>query len=405
MDPNFAPQSTIPTPTKRIHPALNFLFMFILIYFFLISIKLMGGSFKLMKGTTTGFLNNTTENPFVALFIGILVTSIVQSSSVTTSVVVTMVASGSLALRNAIPIIMGANIGTTVTCALVAIMQSGRKQEFKKAFAAATVHDFFNLTAVIIFLPLEIIFNLLEHSAILLTNLLDKTQNVPIAIDEVSKIGDSTVVAQKVTKTPGILDYLVKPPVKAIQKLFVNDPKHPETWAIVVLIIISLIAIFAILWLLMKVMRSTVMTKAEKLFDKIICRHSTIAIASGAIITALVQSSSVTTSLLVPMAAAGIITIEQVFPMTLGANIGTTVTALLAAMAVGGAGITIAFVHLLFNLFGTILIYYSPLRKIPLKSAKSLAELAAKNKVYALLFVAGVFFILPLLIWQITNLF
>ncbi|MHC5143667.1 MAG: Na/Pi symporter, partial [Planctomycetota bacterium] len=128
-----------------------------LLYLFLLSIGLMGSAFK---GFGKGFAENlvaTTSNPFIGLVIGILATSVVQSSSTTTSLVVGIVGSGGLTVGCAIPIIMGANIGTTVTNTLVSLGHVGRRGEFRKAIAAATVHDFFNLICVSIMFPLELI--------------------------------------------------------------------------------------------------------------------------------------------------------------------------------------------------------------------------------------------------------
>ncbi len=85
--------------------------------------------------------------------------------------------------------------------------------------------------------------------------------------------------------------------------------------------------------------------------------------------TLVVQSSSVTTSLIVPLAGAGIVKLKKIFPYTLGANIGTTGTALLAALATGHPiAVTAAFAHLLFNIFGIVIFY--PLRFIPIRLAE-----------------------------------
>jgi len=120
----------------------------------------------------------------------------------------------------------------------------------------------------------------------------------------------------------------------------------------------------------------------------------------------------VTTSLLVPLVAAGLLTLEQVFPYLLGANIGTTVTALLAAFATAAAteeqarlGLTVACAHTLLNALGASIFY--PLRWIPISMARGLATKAAESKRYAAFFVLGVFFGIPLIgiaaHWLITN--
>ena len=121
-----------------------------MLYLFLVSIGLMGTAFK---GFGKGFAENlirTTSNPFVGLFVGILATSLVQSSSTTTSIVVGMVGSGVITVSSGVYIVMGANIGTTVTNTLVSLGHFTRRDEFRRAVGAATVHDFFNFIFQII---------------------------------------------------------------------------------------------------------------------------------------------------------------------------------------------------------------------------------------------------------------
>jgi len=139
--------------------------VFICLYFFLVSIGLMGAAFKGFGKKFAENLLATTSNPFVGLFIGILATSIVQSSSTTTSIVVGIVASGVLTIGNAIPIIMGANIGTTVTNMFVSLGHITRREEFKRAITGAAVHDYFNLICVIIMFPLELATGFLQKTA------------------------------------------------------------------------------------------------------------------------------------------------------------------------------------------------------------------------------------------------
>ena len=126
-------------------------------------------------------------------------------------------------------------------------------------------------------------------------------------------------------------------------------------------------------------------------------------IASGSVITVLVQSSSTTTALIVPLAGSGVFSLKQVYPFTLGTNIGTCVTALLAATAITGptaeVAMQIALVHLLFNLLGILIIYALPLlRGVPPMIAEGLATLAQRSKLYVAAYIAGVFFALPLLL-------
>src|SRR5688572_32986229 len=79
-----------------------------------------------------------TSNPFTGLFIGLLITAMLQSSSTTTALVVALVASGSITLQSAVPIIMGANVGTTITSTIVSLGFINKKKEFRRAVAAGT---------------------------------------------------------------------------------------------------------------------------------------------------------------------------------------------------------------------------------------------------------------------------
>jgi sodium-dependent phosphate cotransporter len=129
--------------------------------------------------------------------------------------------------------------------------------------------------------------------------------------------------------------------------------------------------------------------------------------AVGVIATVMVQSSSITTSLLVPLAGAGVLTLRQAFPVTLGANVGTTVTALLAALAAtdenARAGLVIALVHLHFNLVATVLVYpYAPIRAIPMRLARGLADLAVRSRVVAIGYVIALFYVVPV-IFAVLN--
>ncbi|GAB0188240.1 sodium-dependent phosphate transport protein 2B [Grus japonensis] len=107
--------------------------------------------------------DSVLSNPVAGLVIGVLVTVMVQSSSTSSSIVVSMVSSTLLTVQSAIPIIMGANIGTSVTNTIVALMQAGDRNEFRRAFAGATIHDFFNWLAVFALLPIEVISGYLYH--------------------------------------------------------------------------------------------------------------------------------------------------------------------------------------------------------------------------------------------------
>ena len=151
--------------TVRVPKWLRGIFVFLLIYIFLVGVSSLEAGIKVMGEDTQEQLFSGVSNPIAGLFVGILGTVLVQSSSASTSVIVGLVASGALTVDQAVPMIMGANIGTTVTNTLVSMGHVRQSNEFRRALAAATVHDFFNVAAVAILLPLELATGFLSNSA------------------------------------------------------------------------------------------------------------------------------------------------------------------------------------------------------------------------------------------------
>jgi sodium-dependent phosphate cotransporter len=357
--------------------------VFGLLYVFLIGVNGLGSGFKSLGGNLLDAFFSATTDPFLGLMVGVLATTLVQSSSVTTSLIVAMVAApeNPLPLANAVPMVMGANVGTTVTNTIVSLAHMGRPDEFRRAFAVATCHDFFNFMAVVIFLPLEIATGFLQHLAESLTALFSGVGGVKY---------DSPIKGA------------IKAGVTPLQKLSSIVSESSQVQA-VLLIVLCGVLIYVALFLLVKTMRSMLKSKVEGAVTGVLDRSALLAMIIGVIVTAMVQSSSITTSLLVPLAGAGIVTLTQAFPVTIGANIGTTVTALLASLAVTGenaaAGVTIALVHLLFNLSATAVIYpVGRIRNLPLAAARKLADVAVSNRWAALAYVVSLFYLLPMVL-------
>ena len=357
-----------------------------LLYIFLVSIGLLGVAFKGFGKEFAENLIRTTSNPFVALFIGIFATSIIQSSSTTTSIVVGFVAAGVLTVRNAIPIIMGANIGTTVTSVMVSLMHITRREEFKRAFSGAVMHDFFNIMTVAILLPLELTTHYLERAAGVLANIFQSAGGV---------------------KLTSPVKVITKPAVHLIENLFSNLGLLASKFGYILILLLSFVFLFFALFFIVKIMKVIIAKHTETMLDRVIGRNGYLAMLVGLIITAIVQSSSVTTSILIPMFGAGILTLESAFPITLGANLGTTVTAMLAALTGNISAITIAFAHFLFNITGIAIIY--PLkwtRRIPLLLARKFGHIASRSRKIAVIYVLSAFFALPgilIFIWKLIN--
>jgi sodium-dependent phosphate cotransporter len=354
---------------KQIVSVLKFLAV---LYLFFLCIELMGSSFKLLGKEAAQNLLMVTDNPFVGLLIGILATSIMQSSSTTTSIVVGMVAAGTLNIQQAVPIIMGANIGTTITNLIVSMGHIRLRREFELAFAGATVHDFFNLCVVVVFLPLEIIFHPIQRSATFLSEIF-------------VGVGGATF------RSP--LKAIVKPVVESLQDLGRHICPNEKVLGVILIIVALALLIFA-LSRMVKIMRGAVAQRLEGIVDRYLFKSTLRALCIGALVTALVQSSSVTTSLVVPLLGTGIVKIEAAYPYMLGANIGTTVTAILASLVTGNtSAVTIALCHLLFNVFGMAI--FLPLKQIPIWMARSLGRATARRRWFAPLYVVLAFFVIP----------
>jgi len=374
---------------RKLKQGIKILGVLLLLYAFLVSIKLMGVSFQVFGKGFTEQLISSYSNPFLGLFTGILATSLVQSSSMTTSVIVGLVGGGVLPVGYAIPMIMGANVGTTITNTLVSFSLVTRKEDFRRAFAAATVHDFFNLWTLIVLFPLEINFHFIQKSAFLLTKVFEG-------------VGGVTFTSP--------LKLVIDPAIHGIQDFLTKILSVPEIAAGVILLIVAVIVVIISLIYLVKTMRSLTITQAENFIDHYLFRNAFTAMLLGVGLTVVVQSSSVTTSSIVPLVGAGIITLRRAYPFTLGANIGTTFTAILASLAtvsvvsgqeVSTVGVTVAFAHLAFNILGIALFY--PLRRLPIFCANRLADLATESKKWAIIFVLMVFFILPLIIILVAT--
>lgn len=353
-----------------------------LLYLFLTGIGLLGAAFKMMGSGFSDKILQTTTNPVDGLFIGILATTLVQSSSVTTSLVIGLVAGNALTLVNAIPIIMGANIGTTVTNTLVSLAHVNQREEFKRAFSASTIHDFFNIMAVILLFPVHLITSRWFEGGILgwaATGLGDAFHG----------IGGLTFVSP--------IKYVTEPAVTFF-KMALGD--HPT-----LLIILSVVFIFAALRYLVKILKSLVVTRMATFFDDVLFASPWRGFVFGLLLTVAVQSSSITTSLAVPLVGAGLITLMQIFPYTLGSNVGTTITAVLASFATGNLiAVTVAFTHVLFNAVAILIVWPIPvLRRLPMKIAEFMAGLAIKNKLIPIAYVVVLFYLVPLVVILILG--
>lgn len=349
-----------------------------LIYVFLVGVSSLEAGIKIMGEDTQERLFSTASNPVAALCIGILGTVLVQSSSASTSVIVGLVASGALGVDDAVPMVMGANIGTTVTNTLVSLGHIRQSNEFQRAFAAATVHDFFNVLAVAILLPVELLTGVISNTA---------------------KYISERLVGSAGTEWKSPVKAWVKEPVNLLKDMWDSVGVSGNVKG-TLMVLTGLVIILAALTLITKNMRALVADRVERSINAMLSRGGGIvALVLGLLITIAVQSSSITTSILIPLAGAGVISLRNAYPVTLGANVGTTITALLASLAASSPeSLTVALAHTTFNVMGITLLYIIPLaRDFPIVAAERLAKTAVEQRTMAVAYVAVVFIALPLL--------
>lgn len=354
------------------------------LYLFLTGVKSLETGISAFGGDFVDSVFSSVANPVAGLAAGVLATVLVQSSSVTTSTIVGLVGSGVLPVATAIPMVMGANIGTTVTNTLASLGHVRQSAYFERALAAATVHDYFNILSVAILLPLEIAFGLLTRIS---TWLADVLGGILPAVDT----------------GPSPVKEAISAPVEWFEGALTTLGWDPAEGAILLGTGIALI--FLSLWMITRQMRAVMSGRIENAINGILAKGAGIgAMVVGLLMTVAVQSSSITTSILVPLVAAGVLTLTNAFPVTLGANVGTTVTAILASIAADSPdALVIAMAHLSFNVLGILVFYpWRPLRRIPMQLAVWTSQAAVRHKSLVAGYVIGLFIVVPLLVLLIA---
>ncbi|XP_041863258.1 sodium-dependent phosphate transport protein 2B-like [Melanotaenia boesemani] len=439
-----------------------------LLYMFICSLDILSSAFQLVGGKAAGDIfqdNAVLSNPVAGLVIGVLVTVLVQSSSTSSSIVVSMVSSGLLEVKSAVPIIMGANIGTSVTNTIVAMMQAGDRNEFRRAFAGATVDDFFNWLSVLILLPLEVATGVLyklthlliesfniqsgDNAPDLLNVITDPLTNSIIELDKSVIAGivtgdpaarnkslvkrwcktltNTSIVNTTVTECPAgavcweegnqtitQINSTVTENLEKCKHIFANV-NLPDLAVGLILLALSLLVLCTCLILIVKLLNSMLKGQVAVVIKKVINTDfpfpfswvtGYIAILVGAGMTFIVQSSSVFTSAITPLVGIGVISLERAYPLTLGSNIGTTTTSILAAMASPGETLSnslqIALCQFFFNIMGILLWYTIPITRVPIRLARGLGNRTAKYRWIPAVYLILCFLVLPLSIFGLS---
>ena len=513
-----------PSNENPVKKAVLTLLVFYCLWVFLLTLGVMGTGFKLLGGKDSAKMFDVADNPISALMIGILATVLVQSSSTTTSIMVSLVGADELSVKTAVFMVMGANIGTSVTNTIVAMGHFANKDDLRRGFAAATVHDVFNMLSVLIFLPLNWIYPVFEkmtyemaknqkscegddcHQAEFLKPYIDPyakgVANYDKKVAEYvsqnwcagqcgksystdamklisAEVCTSTTDCSNVHKnyednwmssgylakkrapayivgtasgTPAEFHYDKPAACSTSTKFFDNDTNFTSTvagsltagtcyevcgskvktglcdkrllkggltledWEMTdngagtFLTIVALIGLCSCLFCIVYMLQIIMKGAAARVLQKVVGFNGYLNIAIGCFITIMVQSSSITTSTLTPLAAVGIISLQDMFPLTLGANIGTTLTGIMSASVVTSKPVNawqVALAHLFFNIFGTLMWYPIPkVRDIPLRASKFLGHMTAHPQ-YGVLFppayIFTCFFIIPGIAYGIAS--
>lgn len=345
---------------------------------FIVTVQWLVISFELLNESFVEAILIATSNPFVALFIGLLFTAMVQSSSTTTTLIVTLVASGTLRLEDAVFMIMGANIGTTVTSTLISLGHITSKKEFRKAIAAATLHDFFNILTAVILLPLEYYFQVLSGLAKGVTNLITFNGSV---------------------STSKYLDF-----THPILRLFSDDVvRFIQTYDLLN-VILTVVVLFFSLKLISQAFKEILIDRSSNHIERYLFGSPIQSLVIGGMLTGFLQSSTLISSLIVPIVASNKLSIRRAFPFLMGANVGTTLTALLASISQSDAAISLALTHLLFNVIGVfIFLPFKKLRDIPINISRRLGKATVKNRLVGFAYVVLTFFIIPFFLIYLSK--
>ncbi|MDX5340840.1 MAG: Na/Pi symporter [Cyclobacteriaceae bacterium] len=348
----------------------NLIIFFLGLLLFIFSIDLLTIAMAAINDSVAEEILQATQNPFVSLFIGLLVTALIQSSSTVTASIVAIVASGNMSLQQAVPMVLGANIGTTLTSTLVSFSYLMEKKQFKRALSAGILHDMFNILTVLILLPLEVYFGFLSGLAQKIVSLLsfDDTFEGPIVYNK--------LFTRPLTEW--ITDHISIPFLTMILAIFL---------------------VFGAIKILSTAMYKSFVLSSFNNINNLIFKKTGLAFLYGTFFTALVQSSTVTTSLVVPLVANRKVSLAKSFPFIIGANIGTTITAVIASLYKSEAAIALAVVHILFNSIGALIFLPFPeIRKIPVQMANFMGKKSVDNRILGFAYILLMFFIIPFLL-------
>lgn len=325
---------------------LHFLAVLFFLYWFIFALELLGTGAKVLTGCVAGGLFSDDTNPVAGVIIGMLVTVLLQSSSTTTSIIVSMVGSDAIGVKVAIYMVMGANIGTSVTNTIVALGQLGDGDELERAFAGATVHDMFNFLSVGVLFPVELITGYLWRITEAMTKNYEPGDGetgggIKVIISPILDrivISNSAVMKDIATgKYPNCDVYYPtycvdgeenyqncnkdgKVGLISCSKDYGYCPfffsqgatQNIDTISGFACLTLGIILLMMCLGGLVMVLKRMLLGASTRVIHKATSFNGYISMLIGCGLTIAVQSSSVTTSVLTPLVGVGLVTLEQV---------------------------------------------------------------------------------------------
>lgn len=398
-----------------------------LLYLFFAGMDLLASSAQIIGGCYgAALLTKGLSNPISSVMAGIIATSLFQSSTAITYVIGSLVGNG-LTVQQGIYMAMGANVGNTMTNCIFALVHIRGKSALERAIAGASVNDVFYLLTIAIVLPLEMMSKMLYRISV-----------ASISSDEttgfhwkgliqwtVAPLTDKIIIANE-----GIMEAFILGDIESCEEsypvfcdggnisfhtcnvgaigcdedtdscpVFFRDGATHKSDLIRGTITLS-IAIGLILLSLsgaILLINKMLMTIPIEVVAKLTNLNSTTSMISGCAVGLLLGNSSITESILTPFVGTGVVELEQMFPWSLGANIGLCLTTILAALSSGSAGfVQVALANLLFNVIGILVWFPIPImRTFPLHGALVLGIISSAQRVFPIIYICVIFFGVP----------
>ena len=368
------------------------------IFLFISSLEGVKSGFKIIFAEwQKGILGMITANtaPLTGLAIGILGTALVQSSSAVVAATMVsmsgMVAIGlplEAAMRFGVPMVLGANIGTTVTNTIVifGVKRGMTNQEFGETIPGVIVDDVYEALTISLFFIVEMTTGLISNTVLVLGDFLTQT----LGLEEAFAAFDKTII-----------DIVIKEPIVTPLKNMVTGLFGVRVGGVLLFIIWFAVIVFS-MGLITKGLENLIQTDWE---DKVKAAFSSPGrgFLTGFSITWLVGSSSIGSSLIVPFLATKVVDVKKAYPYLVGCNIATTVdlSQIYGYIAGGVVGVMLGSAHVMLNIMALLLWLVSPLRFVPVAVAEEIGRRIQENENAGLtlaVWVIVIFFVLPIAI-------